>query len=413
MTAPEPPPLDGPLIRPLHGYVVAAEHAAEVCAPAYDALSPDERAAHVAANPRSFLSVLPEAEYTDAARLTAAASRLDDLIAGGVFVRQPAPFLLVYRLHDGAHTQTGIVGDLPVTAIRSGHVRAHEYTRPDREAQIVRFLDAVGVASSPVCLAYRAEPTVDGLVADATTGPPRVALTTDDGLRQELWVIDDPGQIERLQGALAGIGDLYITDGHHRSAAALRFAEAVGADATDPAAQLLVVLFPHDQLRVIDYDRVVYGLAGHTPSGLRAVLSSQGFETRALDGPARPSGRGSFTLALADGWSEVAIPPGVRAGGPVAQLDVSILHDEVIGPMLGIEDARSDPRLHYVPGIHGPQVLSALVRRDGAGFVPHPPSVAELMAVADAGQVMPPKSTYFAPKVRSGLVLRFRTGPLA
>lgn len=395
-------------LRPLEGYVVAPERAAEAVAPPYDALTPAQRATHVERHPASFLSVLPE--EPDDASLADAAAALDRLVDDGVYRPEPGRFVGVYRLTEGGHEQTGIVADLAVSEIAAGRVHAHEHTHPDRVADLVRFLEVVGVSSSPVSLAHRPDPDVARTLAEATTAPPRIDLTDPDGVRQQLWIVDDDAAIAALLAAYHRVPELYITDGHHRIAAACEFAQLIGDDA-GPAGATLAVCFPSDQLQVRDFGRAIRGLEPHgDPDAVRAAIADRGLPVRPLPVPARPTTSGEVSVVLPDGWSTLQLPPDLRDERSTAErLDVALLHREVIAPVLGVEDPRRDRRMHYVPGTVGLEELGALVGElDGVGFVLHPPSVAELMAVAEAGEVMPPKSTYFTPKPRSGLLLRFR-----
>lgn len=417
-------------LRPLDGYVVAPDVAAEVVAPAYDVLTPQQRRSHAVAQPLSFLSVLP-AEEADGAPtraeeqaggaqdgaegqsggddLAAARQRLQDLVARGVFRPWPRPFLAVYRLADGNHVQTGLVGDLPVSAIRDGTVKPHERTRPARVAQLVRFLAEVGVASSPASLTFRADQDLRAALAHVTARAPHRELADPGGVRQALWIIEDPGEVAALAAASAGVGALYITDGHHRVAAADRYARRSGAGKDDPAACVLVVLFPHDELRVLGHDRAITGVGEDAAARLREAASGGGLDLRAATAAERPLGPGRVRVRHAAGSFEVAVPAGRRPGAPVSELAVAFLHDEVL-PLLGIVDTRTDWRLTSVPRLDDGETLDELLRRGDADltFEVPPPSIADLMEVADAGQTMPPKSTFFVPKVRSGLLLRFR-----
>lgn len=392
-------------LRPLVGYVVAPHVADEVVAPPYDALTPDERSAYIAAHPMSFLGVLPEAEYTDGSQHDLARQRLTELIHEGAYEPHGEGFVAIYRLTEDGHTQTGLIADVPVEMLEAGRVRPHEHTRPDRVATITRFLDQVGVASSPVSLAFGDDRELRAAIADATRGVPNVTVT-DRGVHQELWVVDDHGAVIE---AARGIGDLYITDGHHRSAAALEYARGPGRHRPDAQA-LLAVLFPADELRLVDYHRIVEQPVLRADE-IAETLRAADWGVTALETLEEPSAPRRAVLVSGAGCYRLELPPretGVGAGRAAA-LDVARFYDEVLGAVLGIDDPRSHPGIGFVPGDRGVGRLVDLVSgTDAVGFALHPPRMDDLIAVAEAGEVMPPKSTYFTPKVRSGLVLRFR-----
>ena len=386
-------------LRPLQGYVVDPEHAAEVVSPAYDALTPTERAEHVADHPRSFLSVLPDAALANDEELAAARRRVEELIAQGVYAPRPGPFAAVYQLREGGQVQTGLVGGVPLEWGHAGRIRAHEATRPERVRQIVRFFDQVGVASSPVSLAFRGGEPLAAAMEDVTRGDPHLDIDRA-GVRQRLWVLDAPRD---LLAAAAGLERLYITDGHHRTAAALarRTASAGGHP------PLLAVLFPARELRLVDYHRIVHQPAVTGPS-LIGALEAAGWQARALDGVAAPERPGRMVV-LSDAGRWLVQLPADDADDPVASLDVSRFQRAVLSEVLGIADVRSHDGIEFVPGDQGIGALAeAVTGTDALAFALHPPTMDELMAVADQGAVMPPKSTYFTPKVRSGLLLRFQ-----
>jgi uncharacterized protein (DUF1015 family) len=259
----------------------------------------------------------------------------------------------------------------------ANRIRRHEFTRPVKEDDRVRQIEALNAQTGPVFLVYRDEPTVNAILADTAASAPEVAVTADDGVRHALWVLRDPTAIEHLTAAFDAMPALYIADGHHRSAAASRVAAARRQDAPDPAANaeyFLAVVFPASQMHILEYNRVVTDLHGLTPADF---LEAVGQHCR--------------------------VEP---ADGPVRQLPVSLLQDHLIGPILGIKDPRRDERIDFVGGIRG---LGELERRVdssemAAAFVVYPTTMEALMAVAEAGEVMPPKSSWFEPKLADGLV---------
>jgi uncharacterized protein (DUF1015 family) len=283
-------------------------------------------------------------------------------------------------------------------------IKKHEKTRPDKEDDRVQHILATRAHAEPVLLAYRGRPEIDAMVGRATEGEPLYDFNAADGVRHTVWRAPDAAA---LSAAFSAVPALYVADGHHRCAAASRAAAALRA-AGEPGGEherFLAVAFPADQLAILPYNRVVHDLAGSTPAQflerLRAVAE-------VAPGTPRPSGRGRFAMYLDGGWYEVAAPAERLADpDPVAALDAAILQALVLGPLLGIEDPRLSERIDFVGGIRGSDELARRVdRRDGGvAFALHPVSLDQLMAVADAGGVLPPKSTWFEPKLRSGLAV--------
>jgi uncharacterized protein (DUF1015 family) len=384
--------------------------AAAVAAPPYDVVTRAEAAALAAGNPLSFLHVgradidLPETVEPDDPRVYATArDNLRALVARGTLLRDPEPGLFVYRQVLDGRAQTGVVGCVHVDDYERGVIRRHERTRPDKEDDRTRHILTVGAHAEPVLLAYRDRPELAALAAAAMAAPPLYDLPRPDGVRHTLWRCPEPGPWE---AAFAAVPAAYVADGHHRSAGALRAARerrAAGAGAGEhdwfPA-----VLFPAGELRLLPYHRVVADLGGLDPAEVLARLGALG---RLGPAPApTPPRPGSFCLYLAGRWwlLELAAER-IPAGDPLAALDVALLHERVLGPVLGLGDPRTDKRVDFVGGIRGTAALAALVDGGAAALAVSmfPTTVEQLMAVADAGQVMPPKSTWFEPKLLSGL----------
>ncbi len=398
-------------MKPFDCYLPRPELAAQVVAPPYDSLGIDEVRRIVADNPLSFLNVV-RAEVDHPARtaeerrvlLGETAARLRTLLAEGVFRHHPGPAFLACRLEQHGHTQTGIIADVPLRAYDEGWVKVHELTRRGQEDRLVEYMQVVRANFLPLFLVHRPVAAVDEAVAEAVAAPPLVDLDAGDELRITVWVVDDPAAVARMREALALVDELYVADGHHRAAAASRFAAAQRAaypDAGDdePWQRVLAVLFPSNQLRIHAYHRCVADLGGATPDGLVAALGAVEV------GDGLPRAPGEVGMRLEGRWYRVALP---ESSGPgVAGLDVELLQEHVLGPLLGVDDPRTDPRLEFVPGTRGVEELERLCERGYAvAFALHPIGVDELLAVADRGEVMPPKSTWFAPKLRSGLVVR-------
>lgn len=398
--------------EPFTGWRVAPDAAARVVSPAYDALSPRERGETAAANPDSFLNVtrspedqLPGQEVDHERLLRSSRATLDRLLAEGAFVRQATPAYQLLRMRLGGHVQTGIVGTVPVRDIGSV-VRLHEETRADKEDDLVRHLETVGVSSSPVGLVHPGPTPVPDLVARTTAEAPELRVDADDGLEQEVWGVTDPADIAGIRTAFSRMDRLYLTDGHHRAASAVRLARRLGAGSQRdaPWQRLLVVAFPADELRLEPYHRVVHGIGRDRAATVLEAIRER-FEVAAAAPPAPPEVAGTLAVLLADRWYAVRTAPDDPPVDPVAALDVTILHERILRPLLGITDPRTDDRLEFVPGTRGLAELERRAGPDGGAFALPPTDVAELMAVADAGAVMPPKSTWFEPKVRSGMFL--------
>jgi len=416
------------LIRPFAGLRPAPAYAAAVAAPPYDVLSSQEARLRAANRPWSFLHLsrpeidLPAGTDPHAPAVYAkAAENLQRMLREGVLVRDTRPCYYVYRLMLGEQVQTGLVAAASVTQYECNRIRKHEHTRPDKEQDRVRQIEALRAQTGPALLAYPPAPQVDAMLLEAAERSPAVDITADDGVRHMLWPLSDAGGIERLTLAFDAMPALYIADGHHRSAAAARVAAARraasphpgGPDASGPNASaeqsydfFLAVAFPHHQMRILDYNRLLRDLDGNTPQTLLAKLAGA-FSVERSAAPVRPSQAGEFGLYLGGEWYRLRIQPALaRISDPVERLDVRLLADHVLRPLLGIADARTDQRLEFVGGVRG---VAELQRRVDSGemaaaFSLYPTRMEDLMAVADAGRVMPPKSTWFEPKLADGLV---------
>jgi len=406
-----------PLIRAFAGLRPTHDLAADVAAPPYDVLSSAEARARAKDHPWSFLHVsraeidLPEdTDPHDPAVYHKAAENLERMIDQDVLVRDEQPCLYVYRMIMGEHRQTGLVAAASVDAYNAGRIRRHEFTRPDKEDDRVRQIDATGAQTGPVLLAYRASADVDSILSTQAEGTSDADVVLD-GVRHRIWVIRDAAIIARLTQAFEAMEALYIADGHHRSAAAARVAAARRQENPEHTGDeaynyFLAVMFPHDQMHIIDYNRVIRDLNGMDEEAFLARLGDA-FAVEPGDTPVKPGGAGEFGMYLPGRWFRLRINPElIPADDPVKSLDVSLLADNLIGPILGIDDPRRDPRIDFVGGIRG---LEELERRVDSGemavaFSLFPTSMDALMAVADSGEVMPPKSTWFEPKLADGLV---------
>ncbi|RLJ64567.1 DUF1015 domain-containing protein [Sulfurisoma sediminicola] len=403
------------LIKPFRGLRPAPGRAADVAAPPYDVLSTDEARVRASGKPWSFLHISkPEIDlppgtdpYAPAVYAKAAAN-LRAMLDAGVLRRDAADCYYAYRLTMGGHVQTGLVAAASVAAYDCNRIKKHEFTRPDKEDDRVRQIEALNAQTGPVLLAYASDPVVDALLDQTHLGSPEADVTADDGIRHQIWVMRDPGLIAQITAAFDAMPALYIADGHHRSAAASRVAAArrSGGTAGDGSSDyFLAVIFPHREMRILDYNRVVTDLHGLKKSALAARLAAA-FTVEEAAARVQPSRPGEFGMYLDGRWHKLTIRPELIPADPVARLDVSLLSDHLLGPILGITDLRRDKRIDFVGGIRG---LEELERRVDSGemavaFALYPTSLDQLMAVADANEVMPPKSTWFEPKLADGLV---------
>ena len=327
------------------------------------------------------------------------------MIAAGVVIRDPKPCYYVYRLTAPGCRQTGLAAVASLADYYSNRIRKHEHTTPVKEDDRVRQIEAVEAQTGPVMMGYPAAPEIDAMLARASERAADVDVTSEDGVRHQLWVIGDEESIDRLTRAFDALPALYIGDGHHRSAAAARVARARGDNGASHR-HFLAVLFPHHEMTILDYNRVVRDLNGRSPEQFLASLRER-FSVAASDRPVRPATSGEFGMYLAGRWYRLTIRPELVPGeDPIGRLPITLLTRKVIEPLLGIADPRTDKRIDFVGGGRG---LAELERRVSSGemavaFALYPTQMADLMAVADAGGIMPPKSTWFEPKLADGMV---------
>ena len=406
------------LIRPFPGLRPALGREQEVIAPPYDVLSSEEAKARARGKPWSFLHISkPEIDLppnTDPhanAVYKKGKENFERMISSGVLRRDHSCNYYLYRLIMGKHTQTGLVVVASVADYEVNRIRKHEFTQPDKEDDRVAQINALNAQTGPVFLTYRVSPSVNELVSTFAASDPDVNVTADDGIHHSLWVIQDDALITKLTGAFDIMDYLYIADGHHRSAAAARTAAARRAANRNHRGDesynyFLAVLFPDNQLQILDYNRVVKDLNGLSKDEfIQAIQASFNIEKRKA--PVKPEGTGIFGMYVVGEWYSLTIHDDkVPQNDPVRRLDVSLLVDYLITPVLGITDPRRDKRIDFVGGIRGLQELEKRVDSGemAVAFSLYPTSLSALMAVADAGQVMPPKSTWFEPKLADGLV---------
>ncbi|HEY0675918.1 MAG TPA: DUF1015 family protein [Immundisolibacter sp.] len=401
-----------PLIRPFRGLRPAPGRAGQIIAPPYDVMNTAEARAMVEGRPLSFLHVSrPEVDlppdtdpYADAV-YAKGAENLRRMLADGVRRQDDAPCYYAYRLVMDGRAQLGLVLAASVRAYDENRIRRHEFTRPDKEIDRVRHIDTSNSQTGPVFRVHRAAPALDGVLERASQGQPAADVVADGGVRHTLWVIDAAADIAAISLAVEAAGVLYIADGHHRSAAASRVAAQRGGPADAEHWYFLAVSFPHDQVKILDYNRLLTDLNDLDETTFKARVAEH-FEIEPVPGEARPMAINTFGMYLAGQWYRLRLKPGRVPADPVGRLDVSLLHQYLIEPILGVSDPRRDKRIDFVGGIRG---LGELQRRVDSGemavaFALYATSLEDLMAVADAGQVMPPKSTWFEPKLADGMV---------
>ena len=400
------------LIRPFRALRPASGRAAEVLAPPYDVLSSVEARERAGGKPWSFLHVSkaeidldPSTNPFDPAVYAKAAENLRRMIAAGVLVRDDKPSYYVYRLTWRGRSQTGLGAIASLADYAANRIRKHELTTPSKEDDRVRQIEAVNAQTGPVMIAYPAAAEIDAMLTEAASGTPAVDMTADDGVRHQLWVVNDDAMIAGLTRAVDSLPALYIADGHHRSAAAARVAKARGGEGSH--SYFLAVLFPQQQMTILDYNRVLRDLNGLSPEQLLGKLRER-YAVAPSDQPARPAATGELAMYLANHWYRLTLrgDDAERSTDPIERLPITLLSRNIIEPIFGITDPRTDKRIDFVGGARGLEELERLVRSGAmaVAFALYPTQMSDLMAVADAGKIMPPKSTWFEPKLADGMV---------
>ena len=407
------------ILKPFRGWRPVPALSSSIPSYPYDVVGSDEARELARDNPHSFLHVvrpevdLPEgiSPYDDQVYARARAN-LRGMQDRGWLVQDEAPSFYIYRMTMGAHVQTGLVGAASVAEYDSGGIKKHEHTLPAKEDDRVRHMEALSAQVGPVLTTYPDSPDLDRLIAGLAAAAPPVDFVAPDGIRHQLWQAADGADVDRIESLYARVPCSYIADGHHRAAASSRVAAARRAKGEQPdgfSQFFLTIQFPAGNMQVLEYNRLVRDLGGLDASALRNRVVEAGFSLAHSETGRKPPESNSFGMFLDGTWHLLRASSTISTGsGPVDRLDVSILTEHLLKPILGIGDPRSDPRLECVGGIRGAGYLEDQVRsgRFAAGFVLHPTRIEEVMAVADAGKVMPPKSTWFEPKARSGMVLR-------
>lgn len=409
-------------IKAFRGWRPRPELAARIAALPYDVLNSDEARILAADNPYSFLHVSkaeidlpPSIDLYDERVYLKAAENLRNMQQNGWLFQETEPALYIYRLTMNGHTQYGLMACAYVPDYLEGRIKIHELTRAAKEQDRIRHVNYTNANTGPVFLTYRAQAEIDAYIKHFTmTNRPVYDFTADDGIHHTLWVISERQLINKLVSFFEQIPCAYVADGHHRAKSAVMVGQQRAAanphhNGTEEYNWFLAVFFPHNQLRILDYNRVVKDLNGYSPAEFLEQVSTKFQLTSKADASsARPMAPRNFGMYLSGRWYALQPMPGiVDESDLIGSLDVSIIQNHILGPILGITDPRQDERIDFVGGIRG---LKELEKRVDSGemavaFALYPTTIEQLLAIADAGLIMPPKSTWFEPKLRSGLVI--------
>lgn len=396
-------------LKPFAALRPKPELAAQICELPYDVMSSDEARQMAAGNPFSFLHVskpeigLPPATDIYAPEVYAKGNEnLQRLIAQDALRQDTQPCYYLYRQIMGGHAQVGLVAAASCEEYLSGVIKKHEFTRPDKEDDRVRHIETLSSQTGPVFLTYRATAAMDEFVAKKITTPPDVDFSAKDGVRHTAWTVGDAAGIQFIAEQFAGIPFLYIADGHHRSAAAARVYQS--RQGAGHSGGFLTVTFPHNQMQILPYNRVLKDLNGLSPEQLLQKLDAV-FVINP-NGAAKPTRKHELGLFLSGRWHTLHFRPQFAATtDPIEKLDVTLLQKYVLDPIFGVDDPRTSKRINFVGGIRGTAELEKLVNAGdyACAFSMFPTSIEDLMTIADAGGIMPPKSTWFEPKLRDAM----------
>ncbi len=405
-----------PVIRPFRCVRPSEENAASIAALPYDVYSRKEAKKVTAENPLSFLKIdRAETQFPDDTDMYSpqvyerAKDTLQEMLEEGLFLEDEEPGYYLYALTFAGRTQTGIVGCASIDDYLNGTIRRHENTKEEKELDRIHHVDTMSAQTGPIFLAYRPHPDLKQITDAAKETAPLYDFTTDDGVRHQVWKLNQ--HMADIAELFSNIGHIYIADGHHRAASAVKVCQSrrqthPDYDGTEEFNYFLCVLFPADELKIYDYNRVVTGWNGHTFEELLESIGTQ-FDIKELPELTSPQQKGEITMYVRGSWYQLRAHEDLYSQDPVDDLDVSILQNKILEPLLDIQDPRTDPRITFVGGIRGLQELVRLVDEEPEriAFAMHPTSMEELLSVADSGRLMPPKSTWFEPKLRSGLFI--------
>ena len=399
-----------PSIKPFAALRPKPELAARICELPYDVMSSEEARQMAAGNPLSFLHVSkPEIDLPPGTDLYSrevyekGRENFQQLIAEGALQQDAQECFYLYRQVMGAHSQLGLVAAASCEDYLNNIIKKHEFTRPDKEDDRVRHIETLNSQTGPVFLTYRAVASLDALFTKIAGGTPDVDLTAKDGVRHTAWVIRDSATIQIIQDQFKAMSALYIADGHHRSAAAGRVYQS--RQGAGHSGQFLTVIFPHNQMQILPYNRVLKDMNGMSSAQLLEKLDGI-FVIQKNSGAAKPAGKHHLGLFLEGAWHTLTFREHfARTKDPIEKLDVTLLQKYVLAPLFGIDDPRTSKRINFVGGIRGTAELEKLVNAGdyACAFSMFPTSIEDLMTIADAGGIMPPKSTWFEPKLRDAM----------
>jgi uncharacterized protein (DUF1015 family) len=395
-------------LKPFAALRPKPELAAQICELPYDVMSSDEAREIAKNNPLSFLHVSkPEIDLPPGTDIYSpevyakGAENFQKLISQGALKQDDQPNFYLYRQIMGQHSQVGLVAAASCEEYLRGIIKKHELTRPDKEDDRVRHIETLNAQTGPVFLTYRANEKLDKFVAQKISETPAIDFTATDGVRHSSWNISNADEIKFIETQFAQIPFLYIADGHHRSAAAARvFQSRRGAG---HSGQFLAVIFPHSQMQILPYNRVLKDLNGHTPEKLLKKLEM--FFTVSKNGDAKPRQKYETGFYFQGKWRTLSLEPTFLRKDAIENLDVTLLQKNILAPIFGIADPRTSKKINFVGGIRGTAELEKLVNSGeyACAFSMFPTSIEDLMNIADAGGIMPPKSTWFEPKLRDAM----------
>ncbi|MDD3402305.1 MAG: DUF1015 family protein [Hespellia sp.] len=407
------------IMKPFQSIRPRADLASRIAALPYDVYNSSEAREVVSRNEFSFLKIdraetlLPEGtdmyspQVYEKAKVT-----LERMIEDGAFVQDMENCYYIYELTMDECRQTGLVGCASIDDYLNGTIKKHENTREDKELDRISHVDTLSAQTGPIFLAYRAQKELNALIQTAKAETPIYDFISEDGIGHRVWMISHADIVTQIGHIFDGIPALYIADGHHRAASAVKVGlkrreENPDFDGSEEFNYFLSVAFPDEELRIFDYNRVVKDLRNYSPEEFMTILRESFEITPCGKTAVRPNKKGCFGMYLDGSWYQLELYDDMKSDDPVDGLDVSLLQTLVLSPILGIRDPKTDERIRFVGGIRGLDFLSSCVdeQSGGVAFSMYPTSMAELLAVADAGRLMPPKSTWFEPKLRSGLFI--------
>jgi uncharacterized protein (DUF1015 family) len=414
-------------VKPFRGLRPVQKRIHEVASPPYDVLSSAEAREKAKDNPNSFLHIIkpeidldPSIDIHDSRVYTKGSENLKRLIREGILIQDEKPNFYIYKLRMGQNEQIGLVAVASVEDYLKNKIKKHEHTRPDKEKDRMEHINHLNAQTGPVFLTYYGQKTIDRLMDEGMVQDPIYDFIGDYDVKHTFYIVDDENLIGKIEEEFKKIDALYVADGHHRSAAALRVRELRMKQNPDHTGKeeynyFLTVIFPDYQMHILDYNRVVSDLNGMSSKEFLARISDK-FEIQShthsccnhIDSQFRPQEHHTFGMYLDNQWYVLKAKQGsFNENDPISRLDVSILQDNLLSPVLSIQDPRTDQRIHFVGGIRGLKELEGLVDKGNyaVAFSLFPTTIDQLLTVADDGQVMPPKSTWFEPKLRSGIVV--------